>query len=163
MTLRKTLARLKRNENAATAIEYALIVGLIFLVIVATLNVISSDMTNMYNENEEYQSNDQCIFDGCSELTPIIFPIFPGTAEQQLKRSCSTPFLSGILRLKPDAGNWGFPLKAGVLPSPAPNRFRQIMGTLDVIGDREPAGFPGLHLLNPVIRRMSALGQKQTF
>ena len=50
MTLRKTLARLKRDKNAATAIEYALIVGLIFLVIVATLNVISSDMTNMYNE-----------------------------------------------------------------------------------------------------------------
>ena len=50
MTLRKTLARLKRNENAATAIEYALIVGLIFLVIVVTLNLISADMTNMYNE-----------------------------------------------------------------------------------------------------------------
>lgn len=50
MTLRKTLARLKRDENAATAIEYALIAALIFVVIVSAINLLSKDMSDMYNE-----------------------------------------------------------------------------------------------------------------
>ncbi len=50
MTLRKTLARLKHDENAATAIEYAVIAALIFVVIVSAINLLSRDMSNMYNE-----------------------------------------------------------------------------------------------------------------
>lgn len=48
--LRKTLARLKHDENAATAIEYALIAALIFVVIVSSINLLSGDMSDMFNE-----------------------------------------------------------------------------------------------------------------
>lgn len=50
VTLSKTLARLRRDENAATAIEYALIAALIFVVIVSAVNLLSRDMSDMYNE-----------------------------------------------------------------------------------------------------------------
>ena len=50
MTIRKLLVRLKDDENAATAIEYGLIAALIFVVIVSAINLLSTEMTNMYNE-----------------------------------------------------------------------------------------------------------------
>lgn len=48
MTL-QTIRRLAGCQSGATAIEYGLIVGLIFLVIVASVTAVSVDMTNMYN------------------------------------------------------------------------------------------------------------------
>ena len=48
--MKKTLARLKHDENAATAIEYALIAALIFVVIVSSINLLSGDMSDMFNE-----------------------------------------------------------------------------------------------------------------
>ena len=50
MTPRKILARLKQDENAATAIEYALIAASIFVVIVSAINLLSGDLSNLYNE-----------------------------------------------------------------------------------------------------------------
>jgi len=44
-----TFRRLIRCRSGATAIEYGLIVGLIFLVIVASVTLVSTDMSNMYN------------------------------------------------------------------------------------------------------------------
>ena len=41
---------LKREETGATAIEYALIAGLIFLVIVSAVNLLSSDLENTFND-----------------------------------------------------------------------------------------------------------------
>ncbi|HEX9570204.1 MAG TPA: Flp family type IVb pilin [Rhodospirillales bacterium] len=44
-----TFRRLIGCRSGATAIEYGLIAGLIFLVIVASVTLLSTDMTNMYN------------------------------------------------------------------------------------------------------------------
>lgn len=44
-----TIRRLIGCQSGATAIEYGLIVGLIFLVIVAAVTTLSTDMSNMYN------------------------------------------------------------------------------------------------------------------
>ena len=44
-----TLRRLAGCRSGATAIEYGLIVGLIFLVIVAAVTAMSGEMTNMFN------------------------------------------------------------------------------------------------------------------
>lgn len=41
--------RLIGCRSGATVIEYGLIAGLIFLVIVASVTLLSTDMTNMYN------------------------------------------------------------------------------------------------------------------
>ncbi|MBI2978329.1 MAG: Flp family type IVb pilin [Rhodospirillales bacterium] len=41
--------RLIGCQSGATAVEYGLIVGLIFLVIVASVTLLSTDMSNMYN------------------------------------------------------------------------------------------------------------------
>ncbi len=48
-TMRKLAQRLKTEEKGATAIEYALIATLIFLVIVSAIGVLSTNTTNMYN------------------------------------------------------------------------------------------------------------------
>lgn len=47
--LTTTLRRLVGCRSGATAIEYGLIVGMIFLVIVASVTLVSTDMSNMYN------------------------------------------------------------------------------------------------------------------
>ncbi len=47
--LTTTFRRLIGCQSGATAIEYGLIVGLIFLVIVASVTLLSTDMSNMYN------------------------------------------------------------------------------------------------------------------
>ncbi len=47
--LTATFRRLIGCQSGATAIEYGLIVGLIFLVIVASVTLVSTDMSNMYN------------------------------------------------------------------------------------------------------------------
>jgi pilus assembly protein Flp/PilA len=47
--LTATFRRLIACRSGATAIEYGLIVGLIFLVIVASVTLLSTDMSNMYN------------------------------------------------------------------------------------------------------------------
>ena len=44
-----TFRRLIGCRSGATAIEYGLIVGAIFLVIVAAVGALSTDMSNMYN------------------------------------------------------------------------------------------------------------------
>lgn len=44
-----TFRRLIGCQSGATAVEYGLIVGLIFLVIVASVTLLSTDMSNMYN------------------------------------------------------------------------------------------------------------------
>lgn len=44
-----TFRRLLGCRSGATAIEYGLIVGLIFLVIVAAVTALSTNMTNEYN------------------------------------------------------------------------------------------------------------------
>ena len=48
MTL-TALKRLASCRSGATAIEYGLIVAGVFLAIVASVTMISGDMTNMYN------------------------------------------------------------------------------------------------------------------
>ena len=45
----KTLKRLASCQSGATAIEYGLIVAGIFLVIVASITLLSGNMTDMYN------------------------------------------------------------------------------------------------------------------
>jgi len=45
----KTLKRLASCRSGATAIEYGLIVAGIFLVIVASITLLSGNMTDMYN------------------------------------------------------------------------------------------------------------------
>lgn len=47
--LTTTLRHLVGCQSGATAIEYGLIVGMIFLVIVASVTLVSTDMSNMYN------------------------------------------------------------------------------------------------------------------
>ncbi len=47
--LQKLFDRLKREDSGATAIEYALIATLIFLVIVGAMNVLSTDVDDMFN------------------------------------------------------------------------------------------------------------------
>ncbi|NQU61955.1 MAG: Flp family type IVb pilin [Rhodospirillales bacterium] len=41
--------RLKREETGASAIEYGLIAALVFLVIVAAVNLLSGKTSNMFN------------------------------------------------------------------------------------------------------------------
>ena len=48
--MRKLVQRLKKEERGATAIEYALIATLIFLVIVSAIGVLSTNTENMYNK-----------------------------------------------------------------------------------------------------------------
>jgi pilus assembly protein Flp/PilA len=48
-TMRRTVSRLIRCQSGATAIEYGLIVGLIFLVIIASVSMVATDITNMFN------------------------------------------------------------------------------------------------------------------
>lgn len=49
MLIKETLERLKRNETGTSAIEYGLIAALVFLVIVAAINVVSDNTSNMFN------------------------------------------------------------------------------------------------------------------
>lgn len=44
-----TLRRVAGCQSGATAVEYAVIVGGIFLAIVAAVTLLSGEMTNMYN------------------------------------------------------------------------------------------------------------------
>lgn len=46
----KLAQRLKAEEKGASAIEYALIATLIFLVIVSAIGVLSTNTTDMYND-----------------------------------------------------------------------------------------------------------------
>jgi len=48
--MRKLAQRLKTEVKGATAIEYALIATLIFLVIVSAIGVLSTNTKNMYNK-----------------------------------------------------------------------------------------------------------------
>ena len=48
--MQKLFDRLKRADSGATAIEYALIVTLIFVVIVGAMNVLSTDVDDMFND-----------------------------------------------------------------------------------------------------------------
>ncbi|MDA0306828.1 MAG: Flp family type IVb pilin [Proteobacteria bacterium] len=48
--VRKLAQRLKKEVKGATAIEYALIATLIFLVIVSAIGVLSTNTENMYNK-----------------------------------------------------------------------------------------------------------------
>ena len=48
--MRKLVEWLKTDEAGASAIEYALIATLIFLVIVSAIGVLSTNTTNMYNK-----------------------------------------------------------------------------------------------------------------
>ncbi len=48
--MRKLVNLLKTDEAGASAIEYALIATLIFLVIVSAIGVLSTNTTNMYNK-----------------------------------------------------------------------------------------------------------------
>ena len=45
----RTVKRLLCCRSGATAIEYGLIAGSIFLVIVASVTLVSTDMSNIYN------------------------------------------------------------------------------------------------------------------
>jgi pilus assembly protein Flp/PilA len=55
--LQKLFDRLKREDNGATAIEYALIAALIFLVIVGAMNILSTDVSDMFNDISNGVSN----------------------------------------------------------------------------------------------------------
>ncbi len=46
--MRNFILRFKRDENGATAIEYGLIVGLIFLVAVSAMTSFAGNMNAMY-------------------------------------------------------------------------------------------------------------------
>ncbi len=46
----QSLDRLKRGHSGATAIEYALIATLVSVAILGALNLISSDMSNTFND-----------------------------------------------------------------------------------------------------------------
>ena len=48
--MRKLIKWLKTDEAGTSAIEYALIATLIFLVIVSAIGVLSTNTTNMYNK-----------------------------------------------------------------------------------------------------------------
>jgi pilus assembly protein Flp/PilA len=47
--MRPFLARLRRDESGATAIEYGLIAGLIFLVILGALTAFADTSTGLFN------------------------------------------------------------------------------------------------------------------
>ncbi len=47
-TLLKCLDRFAKNQSGATAIEYALIVGLIFLAIVTAIGMYTQNTNNLY-------------------------------------------------------------------------------------------------------------------
>ena len=47
--MKSSVSRFWRDERGATAIEYGLIVSLIFLVIVTAMTVFGNKSTNMYN------------------------------------------------------------------------------------------------------------------
>jgi len=51
MTLfkKEALKRLKRDDTGSSAIEYGLIAALIFLVVVAAINAVSDNTSNMFN------------------------------------------------------------------------------------------------------------------
>jgi Flp pilus assembly pilin Flp len=44
-----TLARLRRDEAGATAVEYSLILACIFLVIIGAMSLFANNETNMYH------------------------------------------------------------------------------------------------------------------
>ena len=48
---------LQRDQTGATAMEYALIAALIFLVIVSAVNLLSSDLENTFNDISNNVSN----------------------------------------------------------------------------------------------------------
>ncbi len=48
--LQKLLDRLKHGNSGATAIEYALIATLISVAILGALNLVSTDMSNTFND-----------------------------------------------------------------------------------------------------------------
>lgn len=45
----KFLARFRKSENGATAIEYGLIAALIAVIIITALTVLGEDLSNMFN------------------------------------------------------------------------------------------------------------------
>jgi pilus assembly protein Flp/PilA len=45
----RLLRRLYREEAGATAVEYGLIAGLISVVLIAALEVVNSELTNVFN------------------------------------------------------------------------------------------------------------------
>ena len=45
----KFIAKFRKDENGATAIEYGLIAGLIAVVIITALTLVGEDLTNMFN------------------------------------------------------------------------------------------------------------------
>ncbi|MFQ5765887.1 MAG: Flp family type IVb pilin [Rhodospirillales bacterium] len=49
MELPDVFRRLAIDRSGATAIEYALIVTLIFVVILGAVNLVASDVTNLFN------------------------------------------------------------------------------------------------------------------
>ena len=48
--MRPALKRFARDESAATAVEYAIIAGLIFLVIIAAVAAVGTALTNTFTE-----------------------------------------------------------------------------------------------------------------
>lgn len=46
---KEALKRLKRDDTGSSAIEYGLIAALIFLVVVAAINAVSDNTSNMFN------------------------------------------------------------------------------------------------------------------
>jgi pilus assembly protein Flp/PilA len=49
MTMFRFLRKLRKDELGATAIEYGLVAGLISLVIVTTITMVGSKLTNVFN------------------------------------------------------------------------------------------------------------------
>jgi pilus assembly protein Flp/PilA len=50
VVLHSALKRFARDDSGATAVEYAIIAGLIFLVIIAAVAAVGTALTNTFNE-----------------------------------------------------------------------------------------------------------------
>jgi pilus assembly protein Flp/PilA len=50
LAMRPALKRFVDDDSGATAIEYAIIAGLIFLVIIGAVTVVGTKLTNTFNE-----------------------------------------------------------------------------------------------------------------